>query len=393
MRSPLLDLPGAVEDSLDEGVAGHYGDLSGEQWSLEKGRAFSDLSDKGVVTVSGPDRLSWLTTISSQIVDPMTPADSKELLLLDPNGRISFAAAVLDDGEKTTLIVDGPQAEPLVDFLERMKFMLRVEIKNATEQVAIIGAIVPSNQAAVNHAREEVTDYPGYLVSWVDPWPGIVEGGASYTPPEFEHPAASRTRVLHLVERDQLEKFAEAWADDGGTWAGRNAWEALRIEDFRPRFQREVDEKTVPHELDWLRTAVHLHKGCYSGQESVARIVNMGKPPRRLVLLQLDGSESRTVAVGAEVQARGRKVGQVTSVARHADWGPMALAVIRRGVALDVQLDVETDDGPIAAAQEVIVDPAGKSSESPKSRPGAELRGMRRGVEGHPPIGGMGMKA
>ncbi|MDO5048582.1 MAG: folate-binding protein [Actinomycetaceae bacterium] len=389
MQSPLF--PKAAKDSLDSDVAAHYGDLSGEQWALEKGTAFSDMSDMGIVTVSGPDRLSWLTTISSQVVDPMTPADSKELLLLDANGRISFAAAVLDDGEKTTLLVEGDRADALVEFLESMKFMLRVSIENATERVGVVGAIVPSNHEAINRAREDVAEYPGYLVSWVDPWPGVVEGGASYTQPGFEHPAKPRTRILHLIERDKLTQFAEEWADDGGKWAGRIAWEALRIEDFRPRWGREVDEKSVPHELDWLRTAVHLNKGCYSGQESVARIVNMGKPPRRLVLLQLDGSESKTVKPGDEVQAKGRAVGRVTSVARHADWGPIALAVIRRGIAIEVLLDVVTEEGPIIAAQEMIVDPAGKSSQSPKERPGKDLRGIRRGVEGHRPIGGMGL--
>lgn len=391
MDSPLLERAGAVEDSQDSGVAWHYGDLSEEQWQLEKGDAFSDLSDTGVVTVSGPDRLSWLTTISSQIVNPMGVDESKELLLLDPNGRISFAAGVLDDGEKTTLLVEGSRTQALLDFLNSMKFMLRVEMADETPSVAVVGQVVPVSK--VDKALEDAAGLHGFMKTWVDPWPGVVEGGATYTPKDLkEHPASKRRRLLHLVERDRLTEFADAWDAKGGTWAGRNAWEALRIEDFRPRWGREVDEKSVPHELDWIRTAVHLHKGCYSGQESVARIVNMGKPPRRLVLLQLDGSQTRVVKPGDDVEAKGRRVGAITTVARHADWGPIALAVIRRGIALDLDLDVVTEDGPIAAAQEVIVDPEGKSSESPENRPGADLRKARRGVEGHPPIGGMGLK-
>ncbi|WP_297554806.1 glycine cleavage T C-terminal barrel domain-containing protein [uncultured Actinomyces sp.] len=382
MRSPLLDLPGAVPDEFDEDVPARFDDFSGEQWQLEAGQALSDLSDLGVVQVSGPDRLSWLTTISSQVVNPLPPGESRELLLLDPNGRISFAIAIIDDGQVATLLVEGAKAGDLTEFLGRMQFMLRVEVRNVTSEVAIVGSMVKTDADDWHRvANEVVPDLPGYLFTWVDPWPGVTEGGASYTPQGFAHPAQGRTRALHGVDRAQLTEFASAWAKRG-SWAGRNAWEALRIEDLRPRFGREVDEKTVPHELDWLRTAVHLNKGCYSGQESVARIVNMGKPPRRLVLLQLDGSQSRVVKPGADVVLNNRRVGQVTSVARHADWGPIALAVIRRAIPLDAQLDVQTSEGEVAAAQEVVVDPLGRSSASPKERPGEELRKARREMPG-----------
>ncbi|MDO5034902.1 MAG: glycine cleavage T C-terminal barrel domain-containing protein [Actinomycetaceae bacterium] len=397
-----------MPDSIDEGVAGRFKDWSDEQWELEAGRALSDMSDMGVVRVSGPDRLSWLTTISSQVVDPLPVGESRELLLLDHNGRISFAAGIIDDGQAATLLVEGNRAEALTEFLESMKFMLRVEIQNVTGEIALVGGILrretdsadASNPAGgesaelYKRATKTVEDLPGYQFTWVDPWPGISEGGAAYTPADFKHPAAGRTRVLHGVNRADLEAFANAW-DERGSWAGRVVWEALRIEDLRPRFGREVDEKAVPHELDWLRTAVHLEKGCYSGQETVARIVNLGKPPRRLVLLQLDGSQTRVVKPGASVELKGRSVGRVTSVARHADWGPIALALVRRGIALDVELDVETDEGPISAAQEVIVDPLGRSTATPDERPGEEFRrasrDLRPGRQGGLNVGGMSL--
>ena len=71
-----------------------------------------------------------------------------------------------------------------------------------------------------------------------------------------------------------------------GIWAA----EALRVAAWRPRLGFETDHRTIVHEVDWLRTAVHLHKGCYRGQETVARVHNLGRPPRRLVFLHLDGS-------------------------------------------------------------------------------------------------------
>lgn len=378
-KSRLLELPRAVEDSADEGIASHYGDLSGEQWALEAGQAISDFDDLDIVSVAGPDRLSWLTTLSSQIVTGMTPADSRELLLLDANGRIEFAAGVKDDGERTLLIVEGGTGAPLIEFLERMKFMLRVEMTDMSGQYTAMGEVVPA-PAQVDELVAQRAQLPGHVSSWVDPWPGVVDGGATYSTPGATHPGSERTRVLHIIDRDRVMEFIEPWREQANGVAGRNAWEALRIEDHRPRQGREVDGRTVPHEVDWLRTAVHLTKGCYCGQETVARIVNLGKPPRRLVLLQLDGSLSRQAKPDDDIEAGGRRVGTVTSVARHADLGPIGLGLVRRALAADLDLDVMTSEGPIAAAQEIIVDPQGKSSASPDTRPGAEFRGSGLGV-------------
>ena len=91
-----------------------------------------------------------------------------------------------------------------------------------------------------------------------------------------------------------------------GTWAA----EALRVAAWRPRLGFETDHRTIPHEVDWLRTAVHLHKGCYRGQETVARVHNLGRPPRRLVFLHLDGSGHTLPAHGDPVELDGRTVGQ-----------------------------------------------------------------------------------
>ena len=142
------------------------------------------------------------------------------------------------------------------------------------------------------------------------------------------------------------------------------------MEAWRPRLAREVDERTIPHELDWLRTGVHLSKGCYRGQETIARVVNLGRPPRRLVMLHLDGSADRLPDPGAEVRLGEKAVGRLTSAVRHEELGPVALAVIKRSVPADAALDV---DG-VAAAQEVVVHPDGVTDARPAERPGAGLR-------------------
>ncbi len=105
------------------------------------------------------------------------------------------------------------------------------------------------------------------------------------------------------------------------------AFEALRIAAHQPRFGLDTDHRTIPHEVGWIGAAVHLDKGCYRGQETVARVHNLGHPPRRLVLLHLDGSADRLPAHGDPVELGGAAVGSVGSAARHYELGPIALAL------------------------------------------------------------------
>jgi folate-binding protein YgfZ len=341
IKSPLLSRPGAVEaGGADSGVALHYGEPLREQRALAAGTAVVDLSHRGVVTVTGPDRLSWLNTLSSQQVTNLAPGESSELLLLSVQGRIEFDARVVDDGGTTWLVVEAAEAAPLAEWLNRMKFMLRVEIADVSDDWAVIG----TTRRVGRWSR---------LLGGEDPWPGVGAGGYAYSVVgEESHPGMERPWFEYLVPAAELE----ATVDDrplAGVWAA----EALRIAAWRPRLGAETDDKTIPHELDLLRTAVHLAKGCYKGQETVARVHNLGHPPRRLVFLQLDGSQHTLPAVGSEVRLGERKVGTVTSVVQHYEMGPIALAVIKRSVSPDEILTVVDGDEPYPAAQEVIVAP------------------------------------
>ena len=156
-----------------------------------------------------------------------------------------------------------------------------------------------------------------------------------------------------------------------GTWAS----EALRIAAGRPRFGLDTDHRTIPHEVGWIETAVHLSKGCYRGQETVARVHNLGHPPRRLVLLHLDGSEDRLPVHGDAVQLDGTDVGFIGSAARHYELGPIALALVKRTTPVDATLRA---DG-LAAAQETIVPPdAGANVQIELKRRRGDLIGRTR---------------
>jgi folate-binding protein YgfZ len=332
--SALLARHGAVEgDGADAGVAAHYGDPAREQRLLAEGLAAVDLSNREVVTVTGPDRLSWLHSMTTQHLLGLEPRMSRETLVLSPKGHVEHALHLVDDGETTWLIVDPGTASALVAWLESMRFMLRVEVADVTADWAVLGEPLGAESA------------PGELLAWVDPWPGLVGDTVAYGPLE-DHPATGRAWRELLVPRGEL---AAAVGDRplAGAWAA----EALRVAAWRPRLGFETDHRTIPHEVDWLRTAVHLHKGCYRGQETIARVHNLGRPPRRLVFLHLDGSGHVLPDAGSPVLLGEREVGRLTSVGRHHLDGPVALAVVKRSVATDVDLLV---DG-ISAAQTVVV--------------------------------------
>lgn len=357
MEALFARVPGAV---VDESGLRHLGSPLGEQRALAAGTAIAPLGDRAVLAVPGEDRLSWLDSLASQGLTRLAPGESTELLILDPHGHVEHAASVLDDGQTTWLLVDRQDGEGLLSWLRRMRFRLRVDPRDAGGEYAVVGG-TRAALAAVDAAAPA-----GMPLVWVDPWPRVSAGGHAYAMIE-PHPAAGRDWAEAIVTRAEEQRIADAAADGDVALAGLAAVDALRVAAWRPRWSAEVDERALPHELDWLRTAVHLEKGCYRGQETVAKVHNLGHPPRRIVALQLDGSDSILPAHGDEVFAGDSAVGVVTSAALHYEDGPIALAVVRRTTPTDAVLTVRTADGALVAAQEVIVPPeAGATANVPR---------------------------
>ena len=369
--SPLLSLPGAVDsEGVDTGVAQHYGGPFPEQRLLESGQAFTDLSNADIVVVTGVDRLKLLNLLATQLVEDLRPGASTELMTLSPTGHIESAVGVFDDGESAWVFADVGYGQPLVDFLMSMRFMMRVEAQ-VREDFAILGGYGTAGAALAFVALRGAGELP---VVWEDPWPRTAAMSATYGPADSEHPAFGQQRYLAVVAKEGLLDAARALSEAGLQPAGMAAWEAARVGQWRPRAASEVVERALPHELDWLRTAVHLHKGCYRGQETVAKLINLGRPPRRLTLLYLEGPVDELPGHGDTVKLGERAVGVVTSAVRHFEDGPLALALLRRNVASDAVLSV----GNFQASQQEIVTPEGKSSVSPAERPGQEFRGSTR---------------
>lgn len=300
MTSPLLDRPGAVAaDGLDAGVAAHYGDPYREQARLAAGEALVDLSHRPVLEVRGPDRLSWLNDLTSQELRFLLPGVPTDALVLSPQGHVEHHLQLVDDGDAVRMHLEPGQDNPAGElrvWLDRMRFMLRVEVSDVTDAWAVVGTCSTAGLA----------------------W--------------------------DLMPRPELTGL--------GHLAGVMAYEALRVAARRPRLGLDTDHRTIPNETPWMTSAVHLAKGCYRGQETVARVANLGRPPRVLSLLQLDGSDSELPSPGADVLLDGRVVGRSGSAVRHHETGPIALALLKRQVPLDAALSVTGPDGPIAAARD-----------------------------------------
>lgn len=337
--SPLLHVPGAVTlAGADDAVPAHYGAPLREMRHLDDGRALVDLSHLGVVSITGADRTTWLNSFTSQLLLDLVPGASAELLILSPTGRIEHHARVLAGADDLLLVTEPGAQKALIAFLDAMRFAARVDVVDRTADIAVLGSTVPLR--AIPDVMEHLPA-DAELAAWQDPWPGVTRGGLAYSP---AGPEEERDWIETLVSRTALPALAQLAA---GRLAGTLAAEGLRIAAHRPRFGFESDERTIPHEVDWLRTAVHTAKGCYRGQETVAKVLNLGQPPRRLVGLHLDGSEEALPRPGDAVVLGGRKeIGRITSAAHHMDLGPIALALVKRAAPLDAELEV------VASAQD-----------------------------------------
>lgn len=327
--NPLLSRPGAVvvEGSADaaRSVAAHYGDPLREQRLLAEGAGLVDRSDRDVLQIPGTDRLGWLHSITSQHLDRLADGAGSEALVLSPNGHVEHHLAIADLGGTTWADVEAGTGDALLAFLQKMRFMLRVEPALVTDDWAVLALVGPQAAGALTAAAlpvpEDVSPLDGG--GFVRRMPPLGDGGAT----AFDL-VVPRAGVDALVDRL------------GVPLAGIQAYEALRVEARRPRFGVDTDHRTIPNELPWLRTAVHLDKGCYRGQETVARVHNLGRPPRRLVLLHLDGVSEVLAEPGTPVLSGTREVGRVGSVVRHFELGVIALALVKQSVAMDAALTV-----------------------------------------------------
>jgi folate-binding protein YgfZ len=306
-----------------------------EQREFVAGSSAVLLEDKSVIVVTGEDRLTWLNDLFSQKLDDLKPGVSVEALWLDAQGRIVRDFHIFDDGEKSWLITYSTELANLVTQLQRMVFRAKVTVEDVSSDYAVVATWSK--------------DVPGSVMSWQDPWPEVSVGGWRYG----EGPTEPWNYRESLVPASEV---ASVWKEF--KHCGTMALDALRVAALRPTGPNEIDEKALPHEFDWLASAVHMNKGCYRGQEAVAKVHNLGHPPRRLVFLHLDGSAHALPDLDDEIfGADDVAIGKVTSVGQHHEMGPIALGLVKRNTPIDIELKVvnAATGESLSATQEVIV--------------------------------------
>ncbi|CAM3079704.1 folate-binding protein YgfZ [Saccharomonospora xinjiangensis] len=373
-ESPLLRRPGAVappDDHSDAGVPWHWGDPFAEQRTASRGVAVVDRSHRQIITVTGEERLSWLHLVISQHVTGLRDGEGTEALVLDSQGRIDAHLVLAHIGEKvfldtdpgataTTALPKGGEKQTLLEYFEAMKFWSKVEILDATDDWAMLTLLGP--------------EVPSLLARF-----GIELGTGPYAVARFEGGVARRmpwpgpSSVDLLIPRQELDEWWTRLTDAGARPSGSWAFDALRVESLRPKLGVDTDERTIPHEVNWIGSAAHVAKGCYRGQETVAKVHNVGKPPRTMVLLHLDGSQEIYPETGDPVRLGERTVGRVGSVAQHHELGPIALALLKRSTPMDAELTAGDTDRTAAAS----VDPDSVPREH--TAPGREAAQRLRG--------------
>ena len=308
----------APEGSPDAGAVWHYGDPLGEQRAAEHDAVVVDRSHRAVITLTGKDRQTWLHSLSTQHVADLPEGACTENLSLDGKGRVEDHWQQTELGGITYLDTEPWRGESLLAYLKKMVFW--ADVQPAQADLAVLSLIGP-HSADTNIAQALGIDgLPDEAQAAALPGGGFVR----------PIPGAELELDL-LVPRSDREQWLRRLEGAGVRRAGIWAYEAHRVAARQPRLGVDTDERTIPHEVDWIGRAVHLDKGCYRGQETVARVHNLGRPPRMLVLLHLDGAEERPQP-GDPLLAGGRSVGRLGTVVDHVDLGPIALALLKRGI-------------------------------------------------------------
>jgi folate-binding protein YgfZ len=332
----------APETGPDAGAVWHYGDPLGEQRAAGTEAIFVDRSHRGVLTLTGSDRQTWLHSISTQFVSDLPDGASTQNLSLDGQGRVEDHWVQTELAGITYLDTEPWRAEPLLGYLRKMVFWS--EVTPAKADLAVLSLLGPklADQAVLDALG--VGELPAELTAvpvgdgFVRRMPGAPDGQIELD-----------LLVARVAADDWRNRLGQAGVRPSGVWA----YEAHRVAAVRPRLGVDTDERTIPHEVGWIggpgAGAVHLDKGCYRGQETVARVHNLGRPPRMLVLLHLDGSVDRP-STGDPVLAGSRTVGRLGTVVEHVDLGPIALALLKRGLPADTRLAT----GPEASVAAVI---------------------------------------
>ncbi len=301
--------------------------LAGEHRELREGCGLLDRSERGKLALTGGERKSFLAGQVTNDIEGLEAGRGCYAAFLTHKGKMLGDLRVLaaeDDGADPELLLDTERAtlQALFDMVRRFKIGYDVELHKRTVQRGLLSLVGPRARAVAGaedlpgdehaHRAGEIAGHPVRLV--------VTDVGVDV-----------------LCEADDTDAVRAALIAAGATPVSEDAAEILRVERGRPRYGHDVDDSTIPQEAGLNERAVSFTKGCYVGQETVARLFYRGKPNRHLRGLKLSGP----AAPGAELRLGERVVGRLASSVVSPLHGPIALALVRREAAPGDTLEVE----------------------------------------------------
>src|SRR4051812_43202640 len=289
-----------------------------EYRALREDCGLLDRCERGKLALSGPDAVEFLNGQVTNELATLAPGEGRYAAFLTHKGKMLGDLRVLavsgGDGELELLLDTERQAlQGLFDMIRRFKVGYRVELHKRTLESGLLSLIGP-------RAVE---------IAGVDPGPGEHANAAHEIDGLDALAIRTDVGVDLLCRSEDTEALAAALRARGATPVGEAAAECVRIEAGRPRYGVDLDESVIPQEAGLNERAVSFTKGCYVGQETVARLFYRGKPNRHLRGLRL----SAPVPTGTPLRFGEREVGRVGSVVDSPRLGPIALALVRREAA------------------------------------------------------------
>ena len=267
---------------------------------------YADRSDRGKLRFTGPQRAWFLHQILTQAFEDIAPGEARDTAMITAHGRMLGYMEVVATEDALLAHFESSLLSTLPDEIRRYVFATRVEIEDVSADTGLLLVAGGNWQEAANRVEEAVVHPTSSL--------GVPAG-------YLWMPAGEVTRAITTLEEAGAGRASDADLEE------------IRIAHRVPRWGFEMDMKTIPQEAGVDATAVHFDKGCYVGQEAMAKIHFRGKVNRRLALIQSESELER----GSEVLAEGAVVGKVTSTA-----GRRALAIVKRTVEPDSAVEVGT---------------------------------------------------
>jgi tRNA-modifying protein YgfZ len=306
--------------------------LSEDYRALSDGCGLLDRSERGKLALTGADAVEFLNgQVTNELAD-LKLGEGRYAAFLTHKGKMlgDMRVLVVDgDGDAQELLLDTerPALQALFDMIRRFKVGYRVELHKRTLERGLLSLIGPG------------------AVQLVGVDPGPAEHSSAAVEIDGVGALAIRTDlgIDLLCPAEQTAALSNALLTRGAVRVGEDAVECLRVERGRPRYGIDLDESVIPQEAGLNERAVSFTKGCYVGQETVARLFYKGKPNRQLRGLVLAAPAER----GTELRLGERVVGHISSVAASPRLGPIALALVRREAEPGVTLTAGATDAQV----------------------------------------------